>query len=94
MTLLADSAEFASLRPDVRDAVRQAERQFRHAIEEMLEQLPAHMRPTMAEAMSEMPTYFFSGQLALYRMMSEALDVGEMLQLQLERQAPLSKQVQ
>jgi hypothetical protein len=67
MQSIIETPDFASLNPDLKDGIREAENAIRQVMIDFLAALPAELRPLLASIIDEMPAKFILSQLPLYR---------------------------
>jgi hypothetical protein len=84
--LVADGPEFAKIRPELRQSVREAELEFRKCLEDMLVAFPAHLAGGMGRIVVDVPARFIRGLLPFFSDLSEMMDFGEIIQKQLVKQ--------
>lgn len=70
----ADTPEFATLRPAVREVVRESESDCRKALATMLEGLPGEYKLLLGDIMEQLPGAFVRGHLPFYQMVSDLQD--------------------
>jgi hypothetical protein len=83
---VADGPEFAKIRPELRQGVREAELEFRKCLEDMLAALPDHLTGAARHIVTDVPARFIRGLLPFFRDLSEMMDFGEIIQKQLVKQ--------
>ena len=77
--LLADSKEFAELRSDVRDALRDVEMNFRVALMDVVKRMPPEAAVHVVGMVEEVPRILMTGHFWLYSKLSEFMSLSDMI---------------
>jgi hypothetical protein len=89
---VADEPEFAALRPEMRQAIRDAETLQRTEMQEMLDSFPEHWKPLMElPVIIGVPRKFMRSLLPFFTELALATDILEMVAKQKEAAAELAR---